>query len=534
MTIIAGTIVDWTVSPRIITIPDPVAEVTLVDLQDTLQDLEDDEAGMVYNKLRAMSGGEDLGGGTTVGFTMQLANAQLAFETRINILEAGTVTTPDTVGKFLTDATALFVTNLVARGDLVQNLTDGSYGTVVEVLSETALRVAGLVGGVDNQFDSADVYNIFDVVSCNIGGGNLVAVDSVGTSIESVFTTFGTQVIRTSASSATTANQAQLEFSTFNGGVTLDSTALTTGVTYPFGTPGTPVNNLAQAQAIATSRGFTTILVLGDYVFDAADSVDGFTFMGESTSKSLMTLTDAATIINCQFENTTVTGALDGGTDLLNCHIDGLTYVDGNVRDCQLDAGAIILEGAQAEFIRCWSGVAGLSTPKIDMNGTGTNLLIRDYQGGLEICNYTSGADDVSIDMSSGHIKLADTVLAGFFLIRGLAKLTDLSNGAVVNSDDLINKALLTEIETEIQELREENPTSQQISTKVWSEELIEFDEEDSAGSLLNTTAESVEVNTPTAIANSVWQRDMSDVFDPNSAGGILKKVKLIYKILIS
>ena len=523
--------IDFEQAPRLAEIAQGSNEINVQDSHDTLTNAQGTAEGMQYLDLVSTAGGESLGGGTTVGLTTTLLDVQFAFGST-GPRNSGSVTSTNSAGVILIDTLATFQTDNVQRGDWVINFTDESVTEIISVQSQIQVTTRGLRDGTSNTFTSGDSYKIWEVEEGELSGGNFVAVNDLNAAISPVFPTFGRFISKASASSATTANQAQLEFSTFNGGVTLDTTALTTGTVYPYGTPGAPVNNLPDAVSVATARGFTTILVKGNFIFGVADAVDGFTFDGESPAKSLITLTPAALIENCQFQNAQVTGTLDGGCDLSNCHISTLTYVDGKVHNCQFDAGIITLGGTRAEFIRCWSGVAGIDTPIMDMAGTGTELLIRDYQGGLELQNYTEGSDNISIDMASGHIILASTIQSGFFLIRGIGKLSDFSVGAVVNSDDLINKALLTEITNLVTDLREENPTTQEISKKVWDEELIEFDEEESAGYLLNNSAESIEVNTPERIADRVWQRDMSDVFDPATSGGIIKKLKLIYKIV--
>ena len=241
-------------------------------------------------------------------------------------------------------------------------------------------------------------------------------------------------------------------------------------------------------------------------------SLDGFTVVGESPSKTSITLTPLAAITNCIFKEATISGELDGGNSLTDCHIGTVNYIDGNVHDCQLDLGTITLSGEKAGFIRCWSGVPGLDTPIIDMGGTGTDLLVRDYQGGLCLLNYTSGSDNISIDMTSGHVKLGTSILDGYFLIRGLGKLTDESNGAVVNSDDLINKALLTGITNLVSDFRQESPSAVEITNKVWTADLLDFDEEESAGYQLTNTSEIVEQNlvTPEQLVNKIWDEDTS------------------------
>lgn len=83
MATIAGVIVDFVASPRIITIPAPLVAVSIQDLHDTLADIEDDpHNGMQYDRLIRSAGKEDLGGGVAVGITATLLNAKLAFAAR--------------------------------------------------------------------------------------------------------------------------------------------------------------------------------------------------------------------------------------------------------------------------------------------------------------------------------------------------------------------------------------------------------------------------------------------------------------------
>ncbi len=119
--------INWFTSPRILTVAAPSTEITMQDLVDTVRDLEDElNAGMQYEYILDAAGKENLGGGVSVGVTVTLRNARLAFQAR-----------------------------------------------------------AGLT---------------FEQM--NVSGGNLVAVDANGDSIDSIQTTAYTQVVRTSSSSA--------------------------------------------------------------------------------------------------------------------------------------------------------------------------------------------------------------------------------------------------------------------------------------------------------------------------------------------
>ena len=74
--------VDFTVSPRIITVAAPSTEITIQDLHDTLRSIEALPASMDDTPLITTGGKENLGGGVEVGLTSTLLNAVLAFEAR--------------------------------------------------------------------------------------------------------------------------------------------------------------------------------------------------------------------------------------------------------------------------------------------------------------------------------------------------------------------------------------------------------------------------------------------------------------------
>lgn len=96
--------IDWSTSPRIITVLSPSVELTIQDLVDTVRDLEDELPNMAYDKIVDATGKEPLGGGNAVGITATLRNAQVGFEARpgpsfttCNVL-GGNLTATDAVG----------------------------------------------------------------------------------------------------------------------------------------------------------------------------------------------------------------------------------------------------------------------------------------------------------------------------------------------------------------------------------------------------------------------------------------------------
>lgn len=423
-------LVDFTVSPRIIEVASPSAEMTMQDLVDTIRKIEDSFAhGISFPKLLNASGKEELGGGVKVGITVNLQNAQLSFEPRKTAIAIGQVTTgsgPPIQGPLgftytFVDSNANFVAAGVQRGSLVINFTDHSIADVIDVVSSTELKTRLLVNGNDNEWDINDDYHVFNVVQCNATGGNLVAEDINGDSISPVFPTSFVQVIRTASSSATLQEQADIQYSSFNGGVTVDFTSSNYGTDYPIGTPRLPVNNFVDALSIASSRGFTTFYIIGDADINLGLDYSGYRFVGESTNKSLFIIDSNATVTNAEFSNATVQGVLDGGNVLTDCLLKTLNFVDGVIERCILSQTVTLSGIENAHFLDCYAGVPGVDIPIINLGGSGSALAVRNYNGALTLTN-KNGSETVAIDLSSGQITIDNSVTNGTIIMRGVGR----------------------------------------------------------------------------------------------------------------
>ena len=443
--------VDFLESPRIIEVAAPSTEITMQDLVDTIRKIEDAfTKGMPHDKLLDASGKQDLGGGVLVGITTDLQNAQLSFEPRRTAASIGTVTTGSGTAvngplgptySFI-DTGADFVADGVERGSLVINFTDNSVADVIEVVSSTEIRTRVLVNGFDNEWDIGDAYHIFNIIQCNATGGNLVAADDIGNRITSVFPTAFVQVVRTASSSATLQEQSDIQYASFDGGVTVDTSSIYSGVLYPIGTPRQPVNNFIDALAIAQTRGFSSFYVLGDITVDLGLDYTGYSFIGDSKNKSLFTINPAANVTNAEFTDATIEGTLDGGNVLYNCSLETINFIDGFIEQCILNDTITLSGSADGHFLDCFSGVAGALTPTIDMGGSGSALTIRNYNGGIKITNKT-GTESVSIDLNSGQIIIDDTVVNGTVVLRGVGVWTN--QDTYVGGANIINQLLNTD-----------------------------------------------------------------------------------------
>ena len=423
--------VEFFSSPRVAEVRAPSTEIIMQDLVDTMRIQEETFRGMSFDKLINASGKEDLGGGVKVGITVAMQNLLLAFAGRTTPAESGTVTSSlaPTVAnqQRFEDTAADFITAGVQRGSLLINFTDQSVADVVEVESATVLRTKTLVEGIGNTYDVADVYKVWNIVQVSATGGNLVAVDEVQSVIAAILPTAFTQVVLTSSASATLQEQADIQFSSYNGYAYVDPSSANSSpsLAFPSGTRRQPAETLSQALTIANDVGLQRIF-LGPGVFSVPIGPDfgGKIFEGESTGLTDLTVPSAATVDDCKYERMTIDGTLDGESQINQCEIGTLAYVNGIIFESGL-TGVITLGGtAQASLIDCFSLVAGAATPEIDMGVSGQSLVMRGYKGGIEISNKT-GSDMVSIDMDSGQINVNDTVTTGDIYLRGTAKWTN-------------------------------------------------------------------------------------------------------------
>lgn len=437
-------------SPRIIEVLAPTESVTVQELIDSIRAWEDSPIGANYPFLIDAAGKEDLGGGVKVGITATLQNAQIAFSGRTTPLDDGagrTCDLTDPKGERLYVDDADFVTDGVYPGCTVLNDTTKELAAVTEVIDANNLDMFSLSGQGDLGWTVGDSYLVWPNVQCSITGGNLVAVDDTGDSISPVLQTPNVQIVRSSSSSATLQELTAIQHSSFDGGITIDLYNITgkaaAGTTFPTGTNEQPSNNWDDAHTIAEERGFTTFYVIGDMVIDSGvPPFDGHVFVGESPSKSMFTIDDAANVFRCEFLQATLQGTLDGESQVQSCIIETLNYVNGIVYNSIINDTIALGGGEVAHFINCQSGVPGSSTPTIDCGGSGQPLALRNYNGGIRLINKT-GPESASLDINSGQVILESSVTAGEIVIRGIGKLTDNSNGANVDAENFINDQMI-------------------------------------------------------------------------------------------
>ena len=262
------------------------------------------------------------------------------------------------------------------------------------------------------------------------------------------------QVSIRSGNSAGLVTSSAIEQTEFQERVWIDEINGVTGSTYPKGTPRQPVNNLADAYVISQARGLKRIHFIGNCNFGANDNYSNLEFEGDGIS-SLITFSSGAKLYNCEFFNTQITGAMSGAVYFFNCAIanftlegDGSNPSRGIILKDSLLLGTFTLAAnytGQIRILDCWSDVAGAATPIIDFNNGSSNMINRNWSGGIELRNLTQGLSH-SIDFASGQAIIDSSCTSANIVIRGVGKLIN-NAGAGVTIDDvgLMNKVTVAD-----------------------------------------------------------------------------------------
>lgn len=237
-------------------------------------------------------------------------------------------------------------------------------------------------------------------------------------------------------SDAVSINNETIEYSSFNGGVTIDQTnstgRATTGILFPTGTEKQPSDNLNDLHTISLERGFNKVYVKSDLLLGNQTSWVGHEFTGESALKTTITIEPDANVFNCEFYECTLTGTLDGNSQIERGVISGLNFVDGYIFNCAIGPVEITLGTfTVANIFDCFSTVPGQHEPIINMNKTGI-IGMRGYKGSMLFKNY-NGTASHTIGGTEGNFILDNTITSGVFVFRGTGYVLD-TNGKKLTS----------------------------------------------------------------------------------------------------
>lgn len=478
-------------SQKLITVLAPDVSISVQELIDKIRDWEDELTSMDIQRVADAEGKVDLGGGLQVGITLKLLNGwKLKFSDRA--------------------------------------------GPTTELMEVNGGNILGFDTGLQTFYNPIEP-STFTMVTKD-KAVSVAGIDS---------TSIGASVWDVSRSSHTIAGSFGEDLTLFANAVYLDPTSSNTGTAYPTGTVLEPVNNLADAKSIANNHGFTKIKVFDDITITNTDNVNDIILEGQKAKLVNVTVNSGASTINTTFINVKINGALDGIDRVINSEIDAITGFNGTIINSVINSSITLGGSKHTDILSCYSGIPGVSTPIIDMGGTGNSLSLRDYNGGIELQN-KSGADSVSVDMSSGNIILNSNVTNGTLTLRGTASLTDNSVGATVITEGLTNPKTISD-QVWIEQLTDHSGVTgstaealgnisagaspSAIADAVWDEQLSGHTTVGSAGEALDSAGGG---SSPATIAAAVWDKATADHTTAGTFGAAVSKVKNLIQTLFN
>lgn len=239
----------------------------------------------------------------------------------------------------------------------------------------------------------------------------------------------------------------EIEYASFNGGVTVDTISGKPGTDYPLGTPSDPVDNVVDALAIAVARGFKKFYIVGQVSITSGDYSAGYTFDGGTPMTSNIIVNGTADVSGCEFWNAPVSGLFDANTVLRDCLVISLENYDAFIYHSGLIGTVFVAPGAE---IQCWDSwdatfaETAATAPKFDFTDGG-KVAIRNYSGSVAVRNMVHADDVLVVESNHGHLFIESTCTAGKIYIHNCDVLVDNSNGTLVYNEQplhLVRKLL--------------------------------------------------------------------------------------------
>tara|TARA_R110000796_G_scaffold40062_1_gene99392 strand:+ start:19748 stop:21757 length:2010 start_codon:yes stop_codon:yes gene_type:complete len=318
----------------------------------------------------------------------------------------------------------LILKGLEATAVGIPHLRTHTHNTEVSLGGIVYARVVEIINGYTITFEDGS-YAV-NLVGANSNIGDVVNLNQVS--------------IRSSNSAGLISNQA-IEFSSFNGGVTVDAINGVTGTVFPRGTPQQPVNNIPDAILIAELRGFDDIFIKNNFTFSTGDILSNYNIHGDSIEDSTLIFETGAVVGGVKLFEGTISGIFDNTANFTDCNVGNVSFVSGSFTRCIL-SGEIQLAGGAGDvnFLDCKDGLTlDAIEPSINFSGSTNSLAIRNYDGDISIHN-KNGPEAIEANVSTGgHIKLESTITNGNIRITGIAEVTDDSaSGATIDVSQVI------------------------------------------------------------------------------------------------
>lgn len=274
----------------------------------------------------------------------------------------------------------------------------------------TYARVIEIINGYTITFEDGQY-------AVNLIGANSNVADNVNVN----------QVSVRSNNSAGMISSPEIQYASYNGGVTIDTVNGTDSSLYPYGTPLYPCKTAANSYMIRVVRGFTNVYLKSDLTLTGIpDNLLDNLQITSVTGYRLHKLTiDNLLIVHARGKNLNVTGTFKDGSfvDADDCFIENISNTSLSAQNCTILGG----EYSNTELKKCV--LYGDIKIKSGCTFSGVNII---FEGDTTIIDMQGNPCTVSLDIDSGYFILKNSVagcLAEFNCRGGEIELDDSCTG---------------------------------------------------------------------------------------------------------
>lgn len=321
-----------------------------------------------------------------------------------------------------------------------------SHNTEVILGGITYARIIEIINGYTITFE--DGQYAVNLVGANSNVGDVINVNQVS--------------VRSQNSAGLISNQA-IEFSSYQGGVTIDINGVS-GTVFPIGTPQEPVNNIADAILILTFRGLDKMFFLSDWTFPNTTNFSDYELHGQGLQKTTLTFESGSIVANVEVFSATVTGFETGIVGFTDCKIIDLGSVglapasnDVLIQRCFVEGLITIPSNYSGTLtaVDSWA-VPDLNgdCPVIDMGDAAMGLQMNNLSGFVCVTNCTVSSNEIEIFLNSGGIELAASVTAGNVVLTGTGSLLNMATGIKLDSKGLVSGSVIENTYNAVESLR--------------------------------------------------------------------------------
>jgi hypothetical protein len=407
----------------------------------------------MYSQLAASSGTtpsavwgygySDLTEASSVGSMLRVASSRVSdLESAVSDIDSQLTLTDASVLAAKTQATAG-----ASRALLNQSRISDVYSLLSDHNSDFQSRVTAPVATSDqlSQTESnltsqiSDLYDLVSDIDSQVNAGVPITSGSRESLVDEVWDEVLTGVSHNVVNSSGRRLRQLQEAGTYAGCIWIDTVNGTGGTTsFENGTDSKPVNNMADANTLATNLGISTFCIAPGSSITFAASQENQNFIGKNWTLALGGQSISGSLIEGASVSGTATGAIT--PEFRDCHFNSATLPPSHLESCGLEATITAGSAGTFFFDLCHSGVAGTSTPVFDF-GSGlnaSNVNFRHYSGGIEIQNMGAGSGSYNMSLEGwGQLVInANCSATSTIAIRGAFSVTDNAGGAVTLSDD--------------------------------------------------------------------------------------------------